>query len=201
MNGKANSTDQNLRQQDIEQKIKVLCADLMRQRYYESMAADEFRRPDYSFSSPFLAIKRFELTDADMKNMRRADMSGWDMYRLPKNSHLPNFYPVNDGCGNEEVGEITQVAPGEENFYIGDPDLNFLMFCVPKGKGINFYNIPPCIKAIDVEATFDIGEDTEIDMSLASVVIDQLLGVSLGIKKQYYSEEVKKDIQEQNLVK
>ena len=200
-NGKAQANKQNLLKQDIQQKIKTLIADLLRQRWYESMQLDEFRQPDYSFSSPLLNIKRFDLGEPDWTGKRRADMSAWDLYRLPKNSHFTNVYPVADGCGNEEVGEITQVSPGEENFYINDPDMSFLKFYVVKGRGINAYNVPPCVKHLDIEATYEIGDDTDIDMSLASVVIDQLLGVSLGIKKQYYSEEVKKEMQDQNLVK
>jgi len=201
LNGKPQASNQQLLKADIGQKIKLLFADSMRQRYYESMAADQFRQPDYSFVSPILSVKRFQLGDPDIKGKRRADMGTFDLYRLPKNSHFTNVYPVAEGCGNQEVGEITQVAPGEENFYIGNPDLSSYYFYVVKGRGIDTFNLPPCIKGLDIECTYDVGGDTDIDMSIASQIIDQILNVALGIKKQYYSEQVQKEMQEQNLIK
>lgn len=199
--GKPDASRLTFVKQDIEQKTKLLFSDAMRQRYYESMSADQFRQPDYSFSSPILNVKRFQLGDPDYVGKRRADMSAWDIYRLPKNSHFTNVYPVADGCGNEEVGEITQVSPGEENFYINDPDMGFLKFYVVKGRGLDTYNLPPCVKSLDIETTYDIGGDTDIDMTIGSAICDQILGVTLGIKKQYYSEEVKKEMESQNIVK
>jgi hypothetical protein len=199
--GKAQANTQLLLKQDIGQKVKVLFSDAMRQRYYESKKMDEFNQPDYAFVSPILNTKRFKLSDADYKGKRRADMGEFDLYRLPKNSHFTNVYPVAEGCGNDEVGEITQVAPGEENFYINNADLHFLKFYVVKGRGIDTYHIPPCVTALDIETTYDIGDDTDIDMSIASQIIDQILGVALGIKKQYYSEDVQKQRDEQNIIK
>lgn len=201
-NGKAKANNQHLLKQDISQKIKLLFADAMRQRYFESMKADEFNQPDYAFVSPILAVKRFPLSDPDIKGKRRADMGAFDLYRLPKNSHFTNVYPYADkGCGNTEVGEITQVVPGEENFYIGNPDLSEYQFYVVKGRGIDTYNLPPCITGLDIETTYDVGDTTDIDMSIASQIVDQVLGVALGIKKQYYSEEAQKEMMDQNIIK
>jgi hypothetical protein len=104
-------------------------------------------------------------------------------------------------CRNDEVGEITQVAPAEENFYINDPELKEFIFYVVKGKGLNFYNLPLCVKSVIVEATYEIGNETEVDMGLGSMIVDQILGVVLGIKKQYYSEEAQKEMNDQNVVK
>lgn len=199
--GKPQANNQTLIKADMGQKIKMLFADAMRQRYYESMAADQYRQPDYSFVSPILNVKRFELGEPDYKGKRRADMSEFDLYRLPKNSHFTNIYPVGDGCGNDEVGEITQVAPGEENFYINDSDLSSLKFFVVKGRGIDTYNIPACVKSLDIETTYDVGGDTDIDNSIGSQIIDQILNVALGIKKQFYSEGVQKQMEEQNIIK
>lgn len=200
-NGKASATNQNLTKADIGQKCKLLFADAMRQRYYESKQRDDFGQPDYSFSSPVLSVKRFELPEANDRGVRRCDMSAWDMYRLPGNTHIPNVYPIGKGCKNDQLGEITQVNPGEENFYANDPDMSDFQFFVIKGRGLDTYHVPPCINALDVEATFDVGDDTDIEDGIASNIIDQILEVGLGIKKQYYSEEVKKQMAEQNLVK
>lgn len=199
--GKVMANNQQLLKADFSQKIKVLFADLIRQRYYESRKADEYNRPDYSFVSPLLNVKRFVLGDPDIKGKRRVDMSEWDLYRLPRNAHFENVYPIAEGCGNQEVGEITQVDPGEEVFYIGQPDLAHFKFFVVKGRGLDTYNLPPCVKSLEVESTYDAGDETEIDMSMASVITDQLLNVSLGIKKQYYSEQVQQRIMDENIIK
>jgi len=198
-NGKAFANSQFILKQDIEQKCKLLFSDAMRQRYYESMKLDEFNRPDYAFISPILQIKRFDLSSESEQKFRRCDMGAFDLYRLPKNAHFTNIYPVGN-CGTDELGEITQVSPGEENFYVNDPDLKKVMFFVVKGRGINTYNMPPCVKQLDIETTYDMDEDTDIDKSIASIIIDQILNVALGIKKQYYSEDAKRQIEEQNVV-
>jgi len=199
-NGRAYANNQYVLKEDMEQKAKLLFSDALRQRYYESKKLDEFGRPDFSFVSPLLEIKRFELKDVEDYNHRRCDMSGIQMYRMPGNSHITNVYPVGS-CTNDELGEITQVNPGEENFYANDPDFSGVMFWVIKGKGVNVYNIPPCIKSLDIEATYDGPSDqVEIDSAMASVIVDQILNVSLGIKKQYYSE-AQKQMAEQNIVR
>lgn len=198
--GKAYANNQFILKKDIEQKCKLLFADAMRQRYYESKQLDEFRRPDYSFVSPILNVKRFPVNEIENSKHKRCDMGEFDLYRLPHNAHFTNIYPVGS-CGNDEVGEITQVSPGEENFYINDPDLSDWCFFVVKGRGLNLYNLPECVKELDIETTYDVDGDVDIDKSVASIILDQVLGVILGIKKQYYSEEVKKQMEEQNIVK
>jgi len=198
-NGKALANNQSLLKTDIAQKVKLLLADLMRQRYYESKKNDEFLRPDYSFVSPLLEVKRFKLLDKKDHKFRRCDMKEFDMYRLPGNSHITNVYPVGN-CGNDDLGEITQVSPGEENFYANDPDFSDIFFFVIKGSGLNAYNIPDCVSELDVEATYD-GDDIEVESSMASVIMDQILNVSLGIKKQFYSEQAANEMAEQNVVK
>lgn len=198
-NGRAYANNQYVLKQDIEQKAKLLFADAIRQRFYESRKLDDFGRPDWSFISPLLEIHRFELEDKD--GFRRADMNGFSMYRIPGNSHITNVYPIGN-CKNDEVGEITQVNPGEENFYAKDPDFSDTMFFVIKGKGINVYNCPPCIKHLDIEASYDAKpEELEVDSAIASAIVDQILNVGLAIKKQYYSEEAQKEMAAQNIVK
>lgn len=200
-NGKALANNQKLIKADISQKVKTMLAAAIRQNWYESRALDEYKQSDYSFTSPLLNFKRFPLTDADINGKRRADMGDFDLYRMPKNSHFSNVYPYAEGgCGNQEVGEITQVSPSEENFYINDPDYADIKFYVVKGRGIDTYHVPPCVTSLDIETTYD-GDDIDIDMSIGAKIADQILEVALGIKKQYYSEDVKKEMEAQNLVK
>jgi hypothetical protein len=202
-NGKAQANDQHLRKQDIAQKIKLLFADAMRQRYYESKRSDEFGRPDYSFVSPILSVLRFTLGEESGRGMRRVDMSSKKLYRLPYKSHFSSVYPVSskDCTNDEDVTNITQVQPSEVNFYVNNPDLRHIPFYAVINAGIDTYNIPSCVKELDVEVTCDAGDDTDIDDSIASVITDQILGVALGIRKQFYSEEVRKEMESQNIVK
>ena len=199
-NGRTSAVDQKATKPDIAEKCKLSFAALIRQMWYESIASDEYKRPDYSFTSPLLEVKRFDVKELTHGKFMRCDMSEYDMFRMPGNSHIPNVYPVGD-CSKDNIGRITQVNPSEENFYVDDPDMADFMFFVIKGEGINIYNLPACVKNVDVEATYDAKDNTVIDKGMASKIIDDVLGVILGIKKQYYYEEAQKAIQEQNVVK
>jgi len=199
--GRAYSNNQNILKTDIKQKCKTMFADGMRQRYYESKKMDEFGQPDYSFVSPILTIKRFEISTEETHGYRRCDMCGVDLYRLPKNTHFTNLYLVGEGCkSSADLGSPTQISPAEENFYKDDPDFSNIKFYCVKGAGLNLYNIPPCIKSVDIETTYD-DDDIEIDSSIASLIIDQILNVSLGIKKQYYSNQASQEMADQNIVR
>jgi hypothetical protein len=200
--GSPSGKNQTFRKGDVKQQAKLLLADLCRQRWYESKLTDEYRQPDYSFFSPMLTVKKFPLAEANIIGKRRADMSGFSLYRLPKNSHFTNVYPIakKGGCGNEMVGEITQVSPGEENFYINSEDHKSFYFFVVKGSGIDTYNLPPCIESLEIEATYD-GDDMDVDEAMASKIHDHILGVVMGVNKQYYSEQAQKQMQEQNVIK
>ena len=166
-NGKGSVKDQTFKQLDLEQMLKLAVANEFRVQYYASRRESRFGEPDYSFFSPLLTTKIFPLPEADnMIGRRRIDMSEFDLFRFPGNMHIPNVYPVGEGCGNQEVGEITQVKPAEENFYINDPDMATFQFFVPKGRGLNTYHIPPCIKELEVESTF-LTDETDISMDIA----------------------------------
>lgn len=181
--GRPKATAVTFNERDIAQMVKLNFGELCRFKYYESKKLDEYNRPDYSFTSPLLSIKRFELSDPNDRGMRRADMGTFDLYRLPKNEHFTNVYFVGDGCVNDDAGEITQVETGEENFYINNPDLSFFKFYVVKGRGINTYNVDPCIKSLDIETTYD-SDDIDISMDLAYEIASAMLGLMLKIKQQ-----------------
>jgi hypothetical protein len=175
--GRVNVTQLTLKEADILQYCRIAFANIMRQLYYANKKMND--GDEYYFSSPVLDIKKFALTEPNAVGMRRADMSAFDLYRLPKNSHIPNVYPVGQGCGTQDVGEITQVQPGEENFYLG-PEFSDFMFYVVKGRGINTYHVPSCIKEVDVEATYD-NDNVEVSDDIAFDVANQVLGVALRI--------------------
>ena len=72
-NGKAYANNQYVIKQDMEIKMKLLFADALRQRYYESKKLDDFGRPDYSFISPLIEVKRFDLVDNEEYRFKRCD--------------------------------------------------------------------------------------------------------------------------------
>lgn len=174
-NGRAKSTAQRLRENDILQMVILAYGNLLRQRWYESKKMDDWGEADYSFSSHILDIKEFELTDANPTSMRRADMKDFDLFRLPSNGHITNAYPIGS-CEGEKMGTITQVKPGEENFYL-QPKFNFFKFFVVKGRGINTYNLPDCVKKIGVETTYntdDVDVTLDIGYEIALAVMNLL---------------------------
>jgi hypothetical protein len=180
--GRPKATAMTFNERDIAQMVKLNFAELVRQQYYNSKKMDEYNRPDYSFVSPILSIKRFTLSDTNSRGMRRADMGEFDLFRLPKNEHFANVYFVGEGCDGFDTDEITQVETGEENFYINNPDLSSFKFYVVKGRGINTYNVSPCIKSVDIETTYS-SDDIDIEMAMAYEIASAMLGLLLKIKQ------------------
>lgn len=176
--GRTKATNQTLQESDIAQMIKLNYGSLMRQKYFESKRLDRFNEPDFSFSQPLLDIQRFNLSEANMAGMRRADMSAVDIMRLPYNTHITNVYPVGINCQGD-IGDITQVKAGEENFYLS-PDFTFFKFFVIKGKGINTYHLPSCVSAVDIETTYDTN-DIEISNDLGFEIAGNILGLSMKV--------------------
>lgn len=188
-NGEAKADKQQLTKADIKQQIKMLLGTLVRTRYIESKALDDFKTYDYTFIAPLLAVKRFKLTEADAVGKRVADLSGFDVYRLPSNNHITNIYPFAENCvGNQELGEITQVNVGEENFYANQPDFLHIKFFVTKKSRIETYNLPHCITHIDVEASFDEDDDTDVPLDMAYEISAQILGFTT--KQKYAADQI-----------
>lgn len=177
--GRPKATAQTLSQGDIKEACILSFADLARQTTIKSKVQDENNEADYSFISPLLTIKRFKLGEVNYIGMRRANMCELDLIRLPKNAHFTNVYPVGSNCDGDIVGDITQVAPGEENFYLS-PDFSSFQFFVVKGRGLNTYHVPPCINEIDVEAPY-ITDDIDISLDMAANVVSAVLGMSIKV--------------------
>ena len=177
--GRAKVVAQTLTEADIMQYAKSALSAMMRQQYLVSRKMNDGE--EYYYYSQILSIKSFPLSDTDARGMRRADMGDVDLYRLPKNMHFTNIYPIGDGCmGGDGSLELTQVMPGEENFYLSG-DYDFFTFYVVKGKGINTYHLPPCIKSLDIETTYD-SPDIDVSLDQAMDVANVVLGVSLKMK-------------------
>lgn len=174
-NGRASSASHKFAIQDIEQWVLFALGAQLRQKAYEGRDTDE----GTDFIGAMLDTKDYELSTADVKAMRRAVVGG-EVVRLPRNTDIINVYPVGGGCKEDLGAEITQVMPGEENYYIGNPDLTFFMFFVQKGRGINTYNVPACVSKISVERIY-VSEDLDISLDIAYLIAAQVLKDTLGI--------------------
>lgn len=194
--GKANVTKQTFQKADIYQAVLMAFGSLMLQRFYatkKKAAGDE-----YYFFSGDLDTKEYELSEPKFKGLRRVLIPD-EVVRLPQNADIVNVYPVGEGCGENEIGEITQVMPGEENFYIDDDDFKFF---VQKGKGINTYHIPPCVKKISVERIY-VTDDMDISLDMAFDIAQQVWKITLGIKGEWEKDQIllRKLLKEQEGVK
>lgn len=178
--GRPKASSQTLSKPDFAQMVKMNAGSIMRQLYYTNRAMKTGN--EYYFYCGMLDVKRFPLSEADQRGKRRIDMSAFDIYRLPKNNHITNIFPIGS-CSGEGDGtmEITLVANGEENFYAGNSDFAFFKFGVLRGKGMDTYNIPGCIGFLDVETTYD-SDDVDIPLDVCFDIANQTLGLSLKLK-------------------
>lgn len=160
--GRSKATDQTLRENDIKQLVQLGYNGFLRKYYYESKKLDDYGEADTSIISQLLSTREFQLSETNNVGMRYADMDDFDLYRLPKNSHLTNVYPIGGSCGSDEIGTITQVNAGEEKFYL-KPGYEDYMFYVLKGRRLETYHLPPCVSKLGVETTYNT---TDIDVSM-----------------------------------
>jgi len=174
-NGKVESTNQELEQEDITQFTKMAFGNIMRRLYYAEKKNQKIN--ENFFVNAILSSQTFPLSDANANGMRSADMSAFDLYRLPENAQIVNVYPI--GCGSEQGMALSQVAAGEEYFYL-QPQYKFFKFYKIKGRALNTYNLPPCVKSVEVEAAFD-SEDVDVSFDICYDVAQEVLGVSLRL--------------------
>lgn len=179
--GRPKSSTRNFDEQDVLQVSKIATGNVLRMRYYESLKTGG---PDSYFVAPLLSIQDFKLGKEDSRGMRRADMSQFDLYRMPHDNHITNVYPK--GCKESASKSIPLFAAGEEYFFSG-PKFSSLQFGVVKGRGINAYHLPTCVESLVVEATFDgkndDGTDIDVDISfdicydVSNEVLARLIGI------------------------
>lgn len=187
--GRPKADKQKLSQVDIRQMARTSAANNFRQQYIFGQKIYPGRRlqappeeKEYYFISPLLSVRRFELTATDRQGMRRADMGEFDLYRLPKNVHFENIYMVNGACDGMRTNIITIVQNGEEKFYVGKPDFKSFIFASVVGRGLNTFNVPPCVTSIDVETTFD-NDEIDISLDVAFDVCVEVLRSSIEVEE------------------
>lgn len=180
--GRPKTSSRTYDKKDIRQFIKLSCGNLFRFNFYNNLRMTG--AADYSFINPLLSLQTFALSDPNAVGMRRADMSDFDMYRLPHSAHIQNVYPT--GCEGSEGNSIPILDSGEEYFY-AKPKFKSFKFGVVKGRGINTYHLRPCTKTIIVEAAFDgkneDGSDIDVDIPLdiaydaSNEVLSRMIGI------------------------
>jgi hypothetical protein len=177
--GRPKATARTIRESDIQQMVMLAFGNLLRQKWYESKKLDEFGESDYSSVSPLLGTVEFELSEPNTIGMRTADMSKYDLYRLPYDKHIKAMYPICGTCGSDEISSITLVKPGEEKFYT-TPEFTFFKFGVIKGRGINFYNLAAEVEGVAIETTYNMN-DMDISMDIGFDIANHILGVVLKL--------------------
>lgn len=176
--GRPEATNQTLEQDDIKMMCLMEAAYQLKIRFYESRKMDEGEKTD--FIAGMLGVKQYDLTDANYQGKRSVTERG-DVMRLPRNMDVTNIFMVADNDCGDVNGRISQVQPGEESFYIGDNNLSSYKFFVQKGINIDTYNIPPCIKKIEVERIFS-NSTWDIPLDVAWEVATTVLGVTLKVR-------------------
>lgn len=176
--GRPSASNQTLEQDDIQQMCFMQSAAQLKMRFYETRKLDEGEKTD--FIGGMLGVRTYPLSEATIQGKRVATYKE-EVMRLPRNSDVTNVYPVNSNCTQSIGNTITQVQPGEENFYANDTDLKFFMFFVQKGKEIVTYNIPSCIEKIEVERIYTT-TDLDVPLDIAYDVATNILGVTLKVR-------------------
>lgn len=176
--GRPSATNVTLKKKDMEQMVFMQVADQMKMRFYESRKNNDGEKTD--FLAPLLTSKQYPIGEANYQGKRSAVYKE-EVIRLPKNCDVTNVYLVASNCEGTVNLDLTQVQPGEENFYINDSDLKFFKFFVQKANKIDTYNVPPCIEKIEVERAF-MQDDLDIPLDVAYDISVQILGVSLKVR-------------------
>jgi len=179
VSGRQRATSRNFAEKDVNQLLKLSVAEVLRLLYFASKRNKDGNA--FYFISPLLSIQKFELTDPNLIGMRRADMSEFDLFRMPHDAHIVSAYPV--GCNDGgDYKSISLVEAGEEYFYAGNPKFKSFKFARVRGRGLDTYHLPPCVTGLDVESTFDAPDlDPDISLDVAYEAANMTLGKMLGI--------------------
>lgn len=177
--GRAKATNRSFDRRDIREFLIMAINEIWRVLYFSSKRNKD-GTPFY-FVSPTLSIQTFKLSPPNLIGMRRADMSEFDLLRMPHDMHFVSLYPV--GCNDGgDYKSISLVDPSEEYFYAGNPTFKSFRFARVMGRGLNTYNLPPCVKSLDVESTFKSAEiDPDISNDVAYDASNMVLGRFIGI--------------------
>lgn len=176
--GRQKASAQTFDKRDILQYVIMGVGSKFYSRYYQAKKLDGEK--DYYFYSGDLTIKVFDLSEPNGRGTRRIIFKELDYVKLPHNEDITNVYPAGNNCKGRAI-EITQVAPGEENFYLG-PEFNEFSFFVEKGSGLDLYHVPACVEKIEVERAW-ITDNMDISLDMAYDIANEVLGIVLKEKQ------------------
>lgn len=170
-NGVVKSNSRQLTRNTILEYCKLGYANVMRNLWF-TFKKQGFGNEQYFFTGS-LTRKIFDLGEVDKNGRRCVDISNYPIIRLPKNMHIFSVRPINEINCNSDLEIATQVMPGEVNFYTNDTFNGYSFFCLV-GNSIDCYNIPDCIKKVEVEAVWD-NSNADIPNDIAADVIKYIL--------------------------
>lgn len=176
--GRQKTSAQTFSKKDILQYTILGVGSKFYSRYYQAKKLDG--ENDYYFYAADLSLKEFPLGEANRRGVRRVDFSKVDFVTLPHNTDITNVYPIGSKCGSS-VSEITQVSPGEENFYTG-PDFVSFWFFVEKGQGFDLYNVPACVDKVEIERVW-ITDTMDVSLDMGYDIANEVLGIVLKEKQ------------------
>ena len=114
----------------------------------------------------------------------RLDLTGKSILRMDNAMQIVGFeLPVEEcGCGNSvnnDLANISYVAPNEVKFYTGEgyEDLNFYALT---GNGIDIYNLPECLEKIVLvyaKESSEIDIPADICLTICKVAFPDIFGV------------------------
>lgn len=175
-NGVVKSDSRQLNRFDLLEYAKIAYATVMRNLWFQLKKTANSNETYFLTGS--LARKEFELKSVG--NKKSIDLSKTPVIYLPENKHIFSINPINEAeCS---IGIITLVQPAESRFYKDDADFSTFAFCEPIGNYIDFYNLPECVKKIELEAVFD-DIKAEIPNDIAADIVKYMLKDMLAIKQ------------------
>src|ERR1700748_195869 len=136
--GRNNATAQTYSKEQIAMLVRQGLSSKMIRNYIQNKKLND--GDEYYATAALLSTQRFDIGKPDANGTRMVDMSNFDLYRLPKNAHIINAFPV--GCSGTEGSAITVIQNGEEYFYRGAKFKGF-RYAVVVGRKLKTFNLPP----------------------------------------------------------
>lgn len=160
--------DKKLRIEYFEQLVKMANASIMRKIYFDLRDKGEV----FDYFGFQLEQKEFTLPDKDRRGRRVLifdDNEG--VLRLPKGLGIFDIFPVTDDPSVPT--KIHYVGAGTNELWSG-PDFDDLMKYENRGKKITFYNVPDCVKTVEVDGIFN-----DVDLEVPFDVVIDIINIVL----------------------
>lgn len=168
--------DKKLDRRDFLQLVNMANGTIIRKLYYEERQAGQVQW----FFSPETNTKDFELSDADQRGRRSFEIKGKKkgeefegVMRMPKGIGVLDLRDADSG------ERISRIATGSAWMYMGRA-YEGKMFYEQKGIKIITYNVPSCIKKVEMDGMFNL-TDMDIPYDIAFDICNSVLGLTLKV--------------------